>query len=145
MLTRLAWRDGHTAAFLDVTGGGIETIAQTRHLDPITLMWCAFEGKPLIVRVHGTATVVENGADGWDAWVERFPPHAGARAVVVVTAERISDSCGMGVPLMAFEGDRDGLDRWADSKGPDGVRDYWVRKNAESLDGLAGLRLAADA
>lgn len=145
MWTRLAWRDGHTVAFLDVTGGGIETIAQTCRLDPITLMWSAFESKPLIVRVHGTAAVVENGAEGWDTWVEHFPPHPGARAVVVVTAELISDSCGMGVPLMALEGDRDGLDRWADSKGPAGVRGYGVRKNAESLDGLPGLRLAADA
>lgn len=137
--------DGDTVAYLDLTGSGIETVAHVRAAHRITLMWCAFVGAPNIVRVHGTARVVAKGESEWEEWYAHFPDNPGARAVVIVTAERISDSCGMAVPLMDYVRDRDQLDRWALGKGESGLADYWERKNALSLDGLPGLPTVADA
>ncbi len=128
--------DPHTVAYLDLTGSGAETIAHLRENGRITVMWCAFEGAPQIVRIHGSGRVVAFDDAEFEEWAARFPENPGTRAVVIVTAERISDSCGMAVPRMTYEADRDQLDRWTAAKGPHGVRDYWARKNAESLDGL---------
>jgi len=131
--------DEQTIAYQDLTGSGSETIAHLRALNRITVMWCAFQGAPTIVRVHGTARVVTRDSAEWDQWSARFPANPGARAVIIVTAQRISDSCGMAVPLMDFVGDRDDLDRWAASKGPDALADYRLRKNLESIDGFAAF------
>jgi len=131
--------DDRTVAYLDLTGSGAETVAHVAAQNRVTLMWCAFEGQPLIVRIHGTARVVVPADGEWDALSEHFVMHPGARAIVVVTAERISDSCGMSVPEMTFTGHRDALDRWATGKGPDGLAEYWDRKNRVSLDGLPAL------
>ncbi|WP_430866902.1 pyridoxamine 5'-phosphate oxidase family protein [Demequina aurantiaca] len=137
--------DGQRIAYLDLTGSGVETIAHVRELNRITLMWCAFEGTANIVRVYGTARVIPAGHPEWAEAYRHFPRHAGARAVIVVTAERISDACGLAVPLMEYQADRDGLERWADGKGEDGVREYWARRNAQSIDGFDGLGEADDA
>lgn len=134
--------DDHTIAYLDLTGSGAETIAHVRAYDRITLMWCAFEGPPMIARVHGTASVVTRADDDWEQWRLRFPDKPGDRAIVVVRAQRISDSCGMSVPLMTYEGERDQLDRWARGKSDAGLRDYWERKNSVSLDGRPSLTQA---
>ena len=131
--------DARRVAYVDLTGSGSETIAHVRALNRITLMWCAFEGAPMIARVHGTAEVVTRDSQRWSSMIGLFPDLPGARAIIVVTAERISDSCGMSVPEMAYERDRDQLNRWARGKGEDGLRDYWERKNATSLDGLPAL------
>jgi Pyridoxamine 5'-phosphate oxidase len=135
----LAVVDDRTVAYLDLTGSGVETIAHLRENGRITLMWCAFEGPPNMVRVHGTGRVVEVDDPEFARWSALFADVPGARAVIIVAAERVSDSCGMAVPLMTYERDRDDLDRWARSKGTDGLRDYWARKNGRSLDGLPGL------
>lgn len=132
--------DDQRVAYLDVTGSGAETIAHVRALDRISLMWCAFEGPPMIVRVQGTARVVTRDLEEWHELAPRFPDRPGARAIIVVTAQRISDACGMSVPLMEFVHDRDQLDRWARGKGEAGLRDYWERKNSASVDGLPALR-----
>jgi len=135
----LAVLDDRRVAYLDLTGSGSETIAHVRALNRITLMWCAFEGPPMIARIQGTAEVITRDHVAWPEWAARFPDKPGARAVIVVTADRISDSCGMSVPLMDYDCDRDHLDRWARGKGEEGLRDYWERKNAISLDGLPAL------
>lgn len=129
----------HSVAYLDLTGSGVETIAHVRELNRITLMWCAFEGSPNIVRVHGTARVIPRGHEEWDDLYSQFPDNPGARAIIVVTVQRISDSCGMAVPLMTYDKDRDALDRWAAGKGADAMPEYWERKNSRSVDGLPGL------
>lgn len=131
--------DEHTVAYQDLTGSGSETIAHVRALNRITLMWCAFEGAPNIVRVQGTTRVITRDSDEWAQWAARFPDTPGARAIFVVSAERISDSCGMGVPYLDYVGDRDDLTRWATSRGPDGLVEYRGRKNLESIDGLPAL------
>jgi hypothetical protein len=129
--------DPSTVAYLDLTGSGVETIAHLRENGRITLMWCAFSGPPKIVRVHGRGTVLDVSDPSVASWFPAMP--VGARAVVVVRAERISDSCGYGVPLMDFTAERDTLERWATKKGPDGLATYRAERNATSLDGLTGL------
>ena len=127
-------------AYLDYVGSGAETIAHLRENGRITIMFCAFEGPPNIVRLYGRARVVEPGDRGFKALRRRFPSGHDARAVVRVAVDRVTDSCGYGVPRYALEGDRSQLFAWADHKGTDGLRDYQTEKNARSIDGLPALR-----
>jgi hypothetical protein len=106
-------------------------------------MFCAFEGPPRIVRLHGRARAVTAGDPELDEVIGRFPPKLSTRSVVVVDVERIADSCGFGVPVLAYQGERDQLDEWAERKGQQGVVEYWHEKNVESIDGLPGLDPAA--
>ncbi|MEZ5377452.1 MAG: pyridoxamine 5'-phosphate oxidase family protein [Acidimicrobiales bacterium] len=131
--------DPTTVAYLDLTGSGIETVAHLAENGRITLMWCAFEGPARIVRVQGTGTAVLPGDDRWDELVERFTPSRGARAIIVVSADRVSDSCGFSVPLMQFEADRTRLSDWTDNRSDDELVEYRATKNAVSIDGLPGL------
>ncbi|WP_220454082.1 pyridoxamine 5'-phosphate oxidase family protein [Nocardioides immobilis] len=128
--------DERTFAWLDGTGSGSETIAHLRENGRITVMFCAFEGPPNIVRLHGTGRVVGVYDEEYDALAAHFTELPGARAVVVVDVERVSDSCGFGVPLMSFVGDRDLLPPYFERKGVKGSADYRRRKNRTSLDGL---------
>jgi Pyridoxamine 5'-phosphate oxidase len=131
--------DGHTVAYLDLTGSGIETVAHLRENGRIVLMFCAFDGRPNIVRLQGNGRVVVHGDGEFEALVARFPEHPGIRSVIVVDVTRIADSCGYAVPLMDYVGDRDVLDAFAAKKGPDGLATYRGERNAMSLDGLPGL------
>ncbi|HET9733063.1 MAG TPA: pyridoxamine 5'-phosphate oxidase family protein [Acidimicrobiales bacterium] len=128
-------------AWLDQTGSGVETIAHLRENGRVVLMFCAFDGPPRVVRLHGRGTVVSASDVGFAELVRRFDPPTvtGARAVIDVAVDRISDSCGYGVPLMEFKGHRRQLDEWATRRGPDGVASYWADKNSASVDGLPGL------
>jgi hypothetical protein len=127
-------------AYLDLTGSGVETIAHLRENGRIVVMFCAFDGAPKIVRLHGRGTVVEKGEPAFDALAARFPSHAGARGVIRIDVTRITDSCGYAVPLLEYKGDRNQLDLWTDRKGADGLVRYQHEKNAESIDGLPGLK-----
>jgi hypothetical protein len=132
-------------AYLDRTGSGIETVAHLRENGCIVLMFCAFDGPPRIVRLHGRGRVVPSGHEDFAELSRLFRSESlpGARSVISVTVERIADSCGYGVPLMDFREHRRQADEWHERKGTDGIREYWAEKNLESLDGLAGLdRLA---
>lgn len=128
-----------TVAYLDLTGSGVETIAHLRDNGRICIMLCAFEGPPRILRLQGRGEVVDRSHPDHAALVAAFPSHPGVRAVIRVECDRIADSCGYGVPLMSFEGDRRQLAEWAERKGPDGVVAYQAEKNARSIDGLPGL------
>jgi hypothetical protein len=129
-----------SVAYLDLTGSGIETVAHLRENGRITLMFCAFEGRPLIVRLYGRGRVVEPGDADWDGLIARFPEYPGARSVVVVDVQRISDSCGSAVPLYEYRGERSQLVDYAVRKGPAGLEQYKAQKNRASIDGLEGLR-----
>ena len=131
--------DPRTVAYLDLTGSGVETIAHLRENGRITLMFCAFEGKPNIVRLYGRGEVLPIGEGEGDALVGRFTSIAGARSVIRVAVERVSTSCGYGVPLMEYQGPRSRLVEWAETKGADGLIAYRAEKNAASIDGLPGL------
>jgi hypothetical protein len=128
--------DAGRVAYLDLTGSGIETAAHVLQNGRVTFMFCAFEGKPLIVRIYGRGTVVEPDSPQWAELSPRFPALPGARQIILAEIMRVQTSCGFGVPLMKFEGDRDTLVRWAEAKGDEGLRRYRDQKNRESIDGL---------
>lgn len=129
-------------AYLDYVGSGVETIAHLRENGRIVLMFCAFDGPPNIVRLYGRGRAVEPGDAEFAALRARFPlaPARGVRAIVRVELTRIADSCGYGVPLYRYEGERDQLQAWAERKGDAGLETYKREKNAESIDRLPGLR-----
>lgn len=127
--------DKSTVAYLDLTGSGIETVAHVRQNGRITLMWCAFDGPPRIVRVYGKGEIRPVDDPRCAGW---FDPIAGERAIVVVSVTRVSDSCGYSVPLMSFEGERTRLVEWAQAAG-DEIEQYRAAKNAVSIDGLPGM------
>jgi len=131
--------DERTVAYLDLTGSGVETIAHLRENGRACIMFCAFEGPPRIVRVHGTGDVVEPEHDEFEGLSAHFDDFPGVRAIVRIRANRISDSCGYGVPLYDYRGERDQLQRWAQRKGADGIAEYQRENNTESLDGLPSL------
>lgn len=131
--------DERTVAYLDLTGSGIETIAHLRENGRIVIMFCAFDGRPNIIRLHGRGRAVLPGTDQFDGLVGRFSEHLGVRSIVVVDVERASDSCGYAVPNMTHAGDRNVLDLDHAKRGADGLAEYRRVKNAVSLDGLPGL------
>ena len=137
----------HGFAYVDLMGSGIETVSHLRDNGRIVVMFCAFEGPPKIVRLHGRGSVVEPAdpefADllaGFDASDQQLPA---VRSIVRVDVTRVSDSCGFVVPRMTYEGERDQLYRYVDNRirklGPDAVRSYVAERNGHSLDGLPGL------
>jgi hypothetical protein len=132
--------DDQTVAYLDLVGSGIETVAHLRQNGRIVLMLCAFEGAPNILRIYGKGEAIEPGDAEWDGLRGRFPEMPGARSVIRVRVERVSDSCGFAAPLYRYEGDRSTLLEWAERKGPEAIEAYKAEKNRESLDGLPGLR-----
>ena len=128
-----------SVAYLDLTGSGIETVAHLRQNGRITIMFCAFEGRPLILRLHGRGRVVEPGDPEWVGLIARFPEYPGVRSVIVVDVERVADSCGFAVPLYEYRGERSQLIAYAEKKGPEGMEQYKAQKNRASIDGIAGL------
>jgi predicted pyridoxine 5'-phosphate oxidase superfamily flavin-nucleotide-binding protein len=131
--------DPTTVAYIDLTGSGVETIAHLRENGRITLMLCAFEGPPRIVRMYGAGEVVLPDHPEWQGLVGRFAQRSGARAVIRVSVERLSSSCGFAVPFMSLVGERETLVQWSDRKSPEELDGYHAEKNAVSIDGLPGL------
>ena len=137
-----------TVAYLDIFGSGAETIAHLRENGRIVVMLCAFGGPPRIVRLHGRGEVLRPGDDGFDALLEQAAfedpaiPEA-RRSIVRVDVSRISDSCGYGVPLMQFEGQRPhsalSAAKRLRTKGRDQYLEFVVERNALSVDGLPAL------
>jgi Pyridoxamine 5'-phosphate oxidase len=126
--TRILW--------LNLTGSGNETAAHLQ-LDPrITLMWCSFTTRPIILRAYGTARAIHHGDPDWPSLKPHLPDQPGARQIVDVTLDLVQSSCGFAVPFMDFREDRPVLQKWATDKGPDGLRDYWDTRNRETIDGL---------
>ncbi|MGI5141310.1 MULTISPECIES: pyridoxamine 5'-phosphate oxidase family protein [unclassified Streptomyces] len=139
--------DELTVAYLDFAGSSAETIAHLRENGRITLMWCAFQGPPNIVRVHGRGEAVFRDDPRFPGLLEHFPeidptPH-GLRAIIVVTAEHVRDSCGYAVPFMSYEEDRDLHGKRFAREDDPSLSDYFRRKEhvETSLDGLPGLPL----
>lgn len=123
-------------AYLDLTGSGNESSAHLRENGRITIMVCAFEGRPRILRIYGRGQVVLPGDAGWPDLRARFPGLPGERQIVAVDIERFLTSCGYGVPLYEFRSERETLARWVESKGPQGLAEYRRKHNVRSLDGL---------
>lgn len=127
-------------AYLDYTGSGAETVAHLRENGRIVVMFCAFDGKPQIVRLHGTGTVHTREEARFGELAAHFPENPGARAIVHVTLDRVSSSCGYSVPFFDFREPRDMLDRWAEAKGDEALLAYRAEKNVKSIDGLPAFR-----
>ena len=127
-------------AYLDFVGSGVETIAHLRQNGRVVIMFCAFEGPPNIVRLYGRGVVVEPRDPEFSRLLASFDAKPGVRAIVRVDLTRIGDSCGYGVPLLRYEGERPQMGEWAERKGEAGLETYQREKNAVSLDGLPGLR-----
>ena len=127
------------AAYLDLTGSGIETAAHVKENGRITLMFCAFQGPPKVLRLYGTGRVIRPGDGEWQELAAKFPELPGRRLIVDVFVSRVHTSCGMAVPYLQLAGPRNQLNQWAQKQGPAGVADYWKRKNAQSIDGLPGI------
>src|SRR3954466_1506165 len=130
-----------TVASLAVIGSGAETIAHLRDNGRIVVMLCAFHGPPRIVRLHGRGTVLPADAVEFEA----TPPAGTERAVIRVDVERIADSCGYGVPVMEYVGDRPQYEAWAESKlrngGERALDEYMAQHNERSIDGLPAVDL----
>jgi hypothetical protein len=127
--------DSNTVAWLNVTGSGNESAAHVLENGRMTLMFCAFEGKPMILRLYGTAHVIHARDAQWDELIDRFDVIPGARQIFVLNVELVQASCGLAVPLFDYRGQRSQLVDWAESKGEHGIATYWERKNQLSLNG----------
>jgi Pyridoxamine 5'-phosphate oxidase len=127
--------------YLDAIGSGAETIAHLRDNGRITLMFCAFDGPPNIVRLYGAGEVIEPQDAAFSLLQPAFGEASpGTRAIIRVRVHRIADTCGFGVPLLEYRAQRPQLSAWASRKGPDALRDYQRQNNAASIDGLPALR-----
>ena len=128
-------------AWLNLTGSGNETAAHLIDTNRMTLMFCSFDRKPLILRVYGTATEVQPDQAEWPDLSAHFPDLPGARQIFDVSVESVQTSCGYAVPRMTFDEERELLSTWASKKGPDGVAAYHQEKNVVSIDGFpTGMR-----
>ncbi|WP_374624553.1 pyridoxamine 5'-phosphate oxidase family protein [Devosia sp.] len=129
----------NAACYLDRTGSGNETAAHLRADGRLTIMFCAVEGPPLILRLYGRGqTIARGGAQYATLLAEHYgnTEPLGARQIVRIDFDLVKTSCGYGVPLLAYEGERDTMDRWAEAKGADGLAAYQREKNLLSMDGL---------
>jgi hypothetical protein len=127
-------------AYLDCVGSGAETIAHVRENGRITIMCCAFDEAPQIVRLYGTGEVIEPQDPGFALLQPLFGEVLGTRAIVRIRVHRLSDSCGFGVPLFEYRGQRPQLEAWARKQGESALREYQRTKNSTSIDGLPALR-----
>jgi hypothetical protein len=135
----LAIIDPNTVAYVDLGGSGIETHAHVRENGRITLMFCAFEGPANIVRLYGRGESVAFDEAGFAEKMKLFPTFERARGVVTVRITRVTDSCGWGVPLFDYRGERDQLRRWVDARPHEAWAERRYAANALSIDGLPGL------
>jgi hypothetical protein len=131
--------DAHTLAYLDVTGSGIETVSHIKENGRLLMMFCAFEGKPFILRLHGRGEVIEVGHPEFENLSKQFPALPGMRSVIRLHVKRIADSCGWTVPLYEYAGTRDYYDNYAEKLGDGGMRKGQLASNMVSIDGLPGL------
>jgi hypothetical protein len=143
----LAILGGHEIAYVDLFGSGIETVAHLKQNGRIVLMFCAFEGAPRILRIHGRGEVVEMGDSRFEALLRHFELTPDllptVRSVIRVAIQRIADSCGYVVPEMSYRRERRALVKtaqaWIDERGDDAIRTYCDVNNGASIDGLPGL------
>lgn len=121
--------------WLNVTGSGNETAAHLLEHPRMTLMWCAFEGRPNILRLYGNAKTYHPRDEGWEELLALFPALPGTRNIFELEVDLVQTSCGMAVPYFDYVGERDDLKTWATNKGSEGIQSYWQEKNQTSLDG----------
>ncbi len=122
--------------WLNTTGSGNESSAHVQETPRMTLMFCAFEGNPMILRLYGTARVIHTGDAEWADLIGFFKPLPGARQIFDLQIELVQSSCGLSIPFFDYAGEREQLNEWAVGKGEAGIRQYWEAKNQKSIDGV---------
>ena len=128
--------DNKTIAYLDLTGSGNETSAHLNEDSRMTIMFCSFSEKPLILRLYGRGKVIRPRDTQWSTFYSHFTPVPGERQIVVLVVDSVQTSCGYGVPIYEFKEERGTIIEWATKKGEQGVYEYWEAKNLKSIDGL---------
>ena len=123
-------------AYMDLVGSGNETSAHVLENGRITIMFCAFDGPPNILRLYGKGYTVLPGTEEWEELSKHFAIVLGTRQIIVADVYKVQTSCGYSVPLYEYAGERDHADKWAQKKGPDGLEEYIEKNNRTSLDGL---------
>ena len=121
--------------WLNVTGSGNETATHVLENPRMTIMFCAFEGKPMILRLYGQAKVYHPRDPEWQEFITCFPENHGSRQIFELEVDLVQTSCGFGVPFYDYVDERGQLNDWAEKIGPEGVKEYWKKKNQTSLDG----------
>ncbi|MFE4107816.1 pyridoxamine 5'-phosphate oxidase family protein [Almyronema epifaneia] len=122
--------------YLDLTGSGNETSAHLQQNGRITFLFSAFTGSPRILRLYGKGRVILPTEPDWKALASHFPDLPGCRQLIVADIHRVQTSCGFGVPLYRYEGQRPTLVDWASNKSDSALRDYQITKGSQSIDGL---------
>lgn len=125
---RILWRN--------MTGSGNETATHVSESPRMTLMWCAFEGPPTILRAYGTACPIFRNDPDWTEYDAHFETDPAARQLFDFNIDMVQKSCGYAVPQMDFKAERNTLKDWAARKGEDGIHEYWATRNAKTLDGV---------
>lgn len=128
--------DENTVAYLDLTGSGNETAAHLAENGRLTIMFCSFTEKPLILRIYGKGEIIRPSNSKWNELHEYFPKYPGERQIVILNVESLQTSCGFGVPVYELKEERATLLDWAERKGEQGIEKYWSEKNQKSIDGL---------
>ena len=125
-----------TVAWLSVTGSGNETSAHLLEENRMTIMMCAFEGAPNILRLYGKATEILPKDSNWEHYISFFTELPGTRQIFILNIESVQTSCGMSIPYYEYQGEREQLNDWATEKGKEGIAEYWEDKNLTSIDNL---------
>lgn len=128
--------DQNKIVWMNLTGSGNETAAHLLLNNRMTIMFCAFEGLPLILRLYGTANIFHKRDKIYNTYINLFPEHIGARQIIEMQVDMVQTSCGFAVPLMDFQAERGMLDKWTKKKGNEGIEQYWKDKNTKSIDGF---------
>lgn len=128
--------DEKTVGYLDLTGSGNETAAHIQHDGRVTIMFCSFTAKPVILRLYGRGRVVRPGDADWAALLAHFTPIAGMRQIIVLDVDQAMTSCGYAVPRYELKEERQTLKQWAENKGEGGIAEYQAKNNRTSIDGL---------
>lgn len=127
--------DENRILWLNLTGSGNETATHLQFSDRMTIMFCAFEGKPMILRLYGKAKVYHERDKFWKDHIDSFPKIAGSRQLIDMQVKLVQISCGMGVPFMDYKGEREDLKFWAEKQGKERLNEYMKNRNLKSLDG----------
>jgi hypothetical protein len=128
--------DNKTVGYIDLTGSGNETAAHIYENERLTIMFCSFTDKPLILRLYGRGEVVKNGSEKWKTYENLFEHYFGERQIILLNVESVQTSCGFGVPVYELIEERKTLINWAEGKDEEKIEAYWRQKNLTSIDGL---------
>lgn len=128
--------DKNKVVWLNMTGSGNETAAHLLKNNRMTIMFCDFDGKPLILRLYGQAKIFHKRDGAFQKYVELFEPNLGSRQIIEMEVDLVQTSCGYGVPLMDYKEERNILNTWGEKRGEEKVEAYWKDKNSVSIDGF---------